>query len=226
MGTTAMKSLLGDVLPLAFGAAVSPTLLGMQLLVLTGRRSPLARAWAVVVGCAFVLGVFGVLAGTVLQGGGHHRASVTSGVIKLAAAGLLAFLGVRQILRRPTAGEKHKDATGSRFANAATPSYVWIGALAMLVNFSTLILFIPAVHDVTRSRVPFPDQVVAFAALALITLLPALVPPLIVGAMGKRADPLLDRLNRAVTRHARQIGAAICFAFAVYLGVKGIQIVF
>ena len=41
-----MGALLVSVLPLAIGAAISPTLLALQLLVLTGATKPRARAGA------------------------------------------------------------------------------------------------------------------------------------------------------------------------------------
>ena len=45
-----MGALLVSVLPLAVGAAISPTLLALQLLVLTGATKPRARAWALAAG--------------------------------------------------------------------------------------------------------------------------------------------------------------------------------
>ena len=54
-----MGNLVVAVLPLALGAAVSPTLLALQLLVLSGGGHRLARAWALAAGSALVL--FGVI---------------------------------------------------------------------------------------------------------------------------------------------------------------------
>jgi hypothetical protein len=62
-----MAALLASVLPLAIGAAISPTLLALQLVVLTGATKPLARAWVVAVGSALVLATYSVLGLTVLQ---------------------------------------------------------------------------------------------------------------------------------------------------------------
>ena len=93
----------------------------------------------------------------------------------------------------------------------------------MLVNFSTLVLFLPALHQIARSSVALADKVVVGAVLVLVTLLPVLVPVLLVTALGSRADPLLARLNRLVGDQSRQITAGIAAIFAVVLVVKGIR---
>jgi hypothetical protein len=48
--------LLGIVLPLALGAALTPTIVGVQVVTLSASRLPLKRAWMLAAGCALVLG--------------------------------------------------------------------------------------------------------------------------------------------------------------------------
>jgi hypothetical protein len=50
-----------------------------------------------------------------------------------------------------------------------------------------------------------------------ITMLPAVGPPLVVGVLGERARPPLERLNRFFTEHRDLIGAVVCFGFAALL---------
>ena len=219
-----MAALLVSVLPLAIGAAVSPTLVALQLLVLTGATKPVARAWALALGSALVLAAFSVLGLTVLNRlhpaeHGHH--SVRGAVIMFVAAGLLAALAVRSIARRPTSAEQQTSHTAERLANAPTAWFVGVGALGMVVNFSTLLLFLPALHEITRSSVDVTERSVAFALLFVITLLPVLLPVGLVTVMGPRADPALSATHRFVAAHARQIGVVIEAAFAVYLVVRG-----
>src|SRR3954467_15964370 len=47
--------LLAQVVPLAVGAAISPALLGLQVLNVSRPRSPLAWAWSVALGAALLL---------------------------------------------------------------------------------------------------------------------------------------------------------------------------
>jgi hypothetical protein len=51
------------------------------------------------------------------------------------------------------------------------------------------------------------------------SVLPAVAPPLLVGLLGERARPPLERLNRAFTEHRDTIGALVCFGFAGLLTV-------
>src|SRR5665213_1075926 len=216
-----MGQLLFAVLPLALGAAVSPTLLALQLLVLSGPTHRLARAWALALGAALVLAAFSLLCVTALQHVRPHHAhrSATDATILIASGVLLGALAVRSRLRRPTPGEKHTSKTAERMATAATPWFIGVGAFGMVVNFSTLLLVLPAVHEITHSSASSADRVVAFVVLYLIVLLPVVLATV----LGSRADPMLSATHQWVGRNARTIGTVIEALFAVYLLVKGIR---
>jgi len=143
-------------------------------------------------------------------------------VIMFVAAGLLVALAVRSVARRPTPAEQQTSRTAGRLANASTPWFVGVGALGMVVNFSTLLLFLPALHEINRSPVSLAGRSAAFALLFVITLLPVLLPVTLVAVLGHRADPALSATHTFVSRHSRQIGVVIEVVFAVYLVVKGL----
>ncbi|MGZ6617739.1 MAG: GAP family protein [Solirubrobacteraceae bacterium] len=213
-----MGSLLGLVLPLAAGAAVSPTLLAVQLVTLSRRTRPLARSWAVAVGAATVLAGVAVAALLLAKStGGSTSPSEAGAVVKLAAAGLLAALGTRTLLRGPRAAKPER--VGPHPLRQA----FLLGAVLMLTNFSTIALFFPAIHAIGISTVAVTDRALAFALLFLITLLPVLIPPLAVTLLGQRATPALHALNRFFVRHHRSIDAGICFAFAALLAIAGLH---
>src|SRR5271165_3807579 len=134
-----MGQLVVAVVPLAFGAAVSPTLLALQLLVLSGPSHRLARAWALTLGAALVLGAFSILCVTALQHirPHHGHKSATDAAVLIVSGVLLGALAVRSQIRRPTTGEKQSSTTATRMATAATPWFVGVGAVGMVVNFST-----------------------------------------------------------------------------------------
>jgi hypothetical protein len=220
-----MAALLASVIPLAIGAAISPTLLALQLLVLTGGTEPLARAWALTAGSALVLAAFSVLGLTLLNRlhpNPHGHTSLRDAVIMFVASGLMALLAVRSLLKRPTSAEQQKTRTSGRLQRAPTVWFVGVGALGMVVNFSTLVLFLPALHEITRSSVDLAGRTVAFAVLYVVTLLPVVVPVVLVTVLGQRADPALRTTHRFVARHARHIGIVIEVIFAAYLAVRGV----
>jgi Sap, sulfolipid-1-addressing protein len=220
-----MAALVLSVLPLAIGAAISPTLLALQLLVLTGATQPIARAWALVAGSALVLALFSILGLTVLDHlhpaePNHH--SVRGAVIMFTAAGLLVSLAVRSLLHRPMPAEEHGSRTAERLATAPTYWFVGAGAIGMVVNFSTLVLFVPALHEITRSSVGLVGRALAFVLLFVIVLLPVLVPVVLVSVLGERAQPALEAVHGFVARHARHIGIALELVFAFYLVARGV----
>jgi len=219
-----MGSLLASVLPLALGAAISPTLLALQLLVLAGETKRIARGWALAFGAALVLVGFIVVCATALTRIAPHRVhhSTTGAIVFFVAAALLLGLAVRSQLRRPTSGEQHHSKLAQRLGSASTGWFVGAGALGMVANFSTLVLVVPAVHLIKESDVGTAARLIATAMLVAVTLLPVVLPVLAVTVLGRRVDPALGAAHRWVARSSRSIGVAIELIFAVYLVAKGI----
>lgn len=214
-----MGSLLGIVIPLSLAAAISPTIIAAQLVALSRPTAPLPRSWALAAGCALVLAGYSALALLVAKStGGSSSPSEAGAIVKLVAAALLIAL-TAHTLRSPEKPPKPEHPG----AHPARQSFA-LGAALMVANFSSIILYFPAAHEVGTSDVTLTDRVVAFALLYVITLLPAFGPPLVVTLMGARATPLLERLNRFFVVHRRGIGAGICLIFAVILTVAGLRV--
>jgi hypothetical protein len=216
-----LGSLLAIVLPLALGAAVTPTIIGVQLVTLSGGARPLARSWALAAGCAVVLLAVSALA---LLVAGISNAledpSPAGGVVKLVAAVLLAGLGVRALRRRDSAGPAaaHDGDEQPHLRRSFA-----LGAGLMAANFSSLVLYFPAMHAIGISDAGIGAQLTAFALAFTIALIPAWAPPLLVRALGDRARGPLDRLSRFFTAHRQAIAATLCFGFAVLLAVVGVN---
>ena len=217
-----MGELLAKVLPLALGAAVSPTVLAMQAVTLAGTNAPLRRAWATAAGYLTVLlaeagAVLILAAGT----GGPDTSSDTAAYVKLGAAALLLALGVRALLRTPPEKTPHPTEQSPRLGR-----YFALGAGSMILNFTTVALFFPAVHEVGISDVGVALQAVTLVVVVAITLLPASGPPVAVMLLGERVKPGLIALNNLFSRHQRVLSIILCFGFAAflaYLGVKGLR---
>lgn len=218
-----LGELLTKVLPLAVGAAVSPVVLTLQVLTLAKNRFPLRRTWAIAAGCAVVACAWAgvaLLATDKTPAANSGKPSATSGVLALSFALLLVGLGVRSLTRRADDDPKPE---GDDERPRGLEFFV-IGLGAMVTNFTTFLLFFPAVHAVAISDVDDTSRVIALVVLMAITLIPAYVPPLFATVLGARAQAGLDRLGGFVTRHHATINATICFVFAVYLAVRGIDI--
>ncbi len=216
-----MGSLLAIVIPLALGAALTPTIVGVQLVTLSSAVRPMARAWTLAAGCTVVLLAVSALA---LLVAGISNAlddpSPAGGVVKLVAGLLLAGLGVRALRRRgdtqPTPVPENAGPVHLRRSFA-------LGAGLMAANFSSLVLYFPAMHAIGISDASAAARVVAFVLAFTIALIPAWGPPALVTALGDRARGPLDRLSGFFTAHRRTIAVALCFGFAALLTVVGMN---
>ena len=190
-----MGNLLAAVLPLALGAAVSPTLLALQLLVLSGGAHRLVRAWALATGAALVLAAFSLVCVTALARVRPHHGhkSATDATILIASGVLLGALAIRSRIRKPTVGERHTSRISDRLTVAPSVWFVGVGAVGMVVNFSTLLLVLPAVHEITHSTADTTAKATVFVVLYVIVLLPVLVPVVaaqLLGARGRTAPSM------------------------------------
>jgi Sap, sulfolipid-1-addressing protein len=212
--------LLGTVLPLAAGAAISPAVLTVQLLTLSRKVAPLARGWATAAGYVLVLAGETVVALLLAAGtGGSDTPDETTAAIKLAAAVLLLAVGVRALRAPPKPDKAEPDSVEPRVGR-----YMLIGAALMITNITTTLLFVPAIHDVGVSDVDTAEKALAIALVLAITAIAAVVPPLAVTLLGHRADAPLAALNGFTTRHRRAINAGICFLFAAFLAAVSLPV--
>ncbi len=216
-----MGNTLSVVLPLALGAAVSPTLLTLQLMILAGAQSPLQRAWAMCAGAAAFLLAYMIVLATVARGldlvtgaqNGFERG------IKLLAAALLLLLGVRSVRRR----HDPPKPPPRKLQEAGPGLFVGVGFTAMASNASSLVLVLPASHLTVTSGLPGDQKMLLLAMVFVITLLPVLLPVLATTLLGRRAAPGLARMNHVATTYSHQINAGIAFFFSIVLVVSALR---
>jgi hypothetical protein len=215
--------LLSKVVPLSIGAALSPTMLALLLVVLSGKRS-VARA------TSFVLGVLLVFAGLTVLGllvshSSHtspSRTDVTRAVDVMAGV-LLVLLAVgtllRGLLKEPGVPSAEPPTAGR---DPGLLSAFLLGVVIMTTNISTILLYLPAMRAISAARVTDPDKVVAVAVALLITLLPVMVIYLLAVLVPTYSKPLLERMHGFIDRHQRTIGIVVELVFGVYLVLKGL----
>jgi hypothetical protein len=213
------------VLPLALGAAISPTFLVLQIVVLSGGPGSLARGWALALGSMSMLALIslgGLSVLSTLPDVSTGKRSVYEGVLMVLAG--VTLLGVAAwFWRRPP-----RENTGtSRFAgivDAKPPVMFGIGAARLAINASTLALYIPALHAITRSAVILPVKILCFAVLFLITEAAVLAPVVAVTIMGDSARPALARIHDAIEHNERRLTIAVALLFGIALLGLGIRV--
>ncbi|UDY36323.1 GAP family protein [Dermatobacter hominis] len=226
-----MGELLSHVLPLAVGAAISPTVLAVALLILSSPRRPVAR------GVAFVGGVLVVLAGLSVVGlrlpqhvgrPSPLRLEVTR-TIDLVVGVLLLILAAATLLRmlatdRAAPVDPGDAPAGGRAGHPEREglgSAAVLGAAMMIGNFSTILLYLPAMHEIARSHACDADKAVALVVAVAITSLPATLPLLVrVAAPGPAARSFAS-VHAWVARHSSQVALVVEVVFGVWLVWKG-----
>ena len=220
-----MGAVIGDLLPLAVGIAISPIPIIAVILMLLSRR-------ASATGTGFLLGwVVGIVLVTVvvlaLVGQAGNTAggepSTLSSVLKLVLGAALILLAVRQWQGRPRAG-----------ATGAMPK--WMGAIesfsfgrALLlgvglsaVNPKNLLLCLAAGTTIGAAHLPTGQVVVATVVFTLLAASTVLVPVLGYLAARDRMAAPLDRLRAWLTQNTAAVMAVLLVVIGTVLLGKGI----
>ena len=91
----------------------------------------------------------------------------------------------------------------------------------MFVNASTLALYVPAMHLVSRAEVDWLVRAAALTFLFLAASAAALVPPLMVSLEGDAVRPRLAQLQTWMTANGHRITIGVTLAFGVVLAALG-----
>ena len=219
-----MGELLSKVIALSLGAAISPTVLALELLILSGKRSK-ARASMFLLGLLLVFGVITAV-GLLLShttSSSPAQVSITK-TVDVITGSLLLLLALGTILRSfvhnsvaPVGGET-KDAKTPGLTSAFL-----LGLAIMVTNFSTILLYIPAMRSISASDISTSDKAVAVAIAFLIAAAPILFIYGFAVGFPKIATPPLNKLRGSIDRHQRVIGIVIEVIFGAYLMFKAFR---
>jgi threonine/homoserine/homoserine lactone efflux protein len=219
------SSVIGEILPLTVGIAISPIPIIAAILMLL---SPRAKATSV----GFLLGwlagilvavVLFTLLSSVLPQQDASGSSPVSGVIKIILGALLLFLAAKQWRARPAEGEqaampKWMSAIDSMTAIKA----LGLGFLLSAVNPKNLLLGISAGVIIGDANLSLGDAVVVIVVFVLIAGCSVLIP--VVGyliASARVAGPL-DRLREWLVDNNATIMAVLLLVIGVSVIGKGI----
>jgi Sap, sulfolipid-1-addressing protein len=215
-----MSRLLAQVVPLAIGAALSPTLLVVVIVMLTGESRPRVRAAALVAGAGVVLVAMAVAIQLGIGKGLHGaRHSDASAAVDLVLGALLITVSIGELIHRATHGPK-EPSTDERSTGGPVRAGL-LGVSLMAVNVSTLVLYVAALKAIHVARITNSERVLVTALVIGIILLPLVLPIALAALFPSAADPLLRRIGIMLTKYGAWLAAAIFLAFGVYLVVKG-----
>ena len=219
-----MGAVIGDLLPVALGVAISPVPIIAVILMLLGRRAG-ASSVAFMVG--WVLGVTVVVTIATLAAqpavSDSSSPSQTASIIKLVIGVVLVGLGVRQWSSRPGPGETAKLPGWMAAVDHMTPVRALLLAAALAaVNPKNLALCLAGGVTIGSAAITTSQTVLAAVAFVLIASSSVVVP---VGgyllARERMAEPL-DRLRDWLTANNAVVMAVLLLVIGVAIVGKGL----
>lgn len=209
-----MPNLLPKVFIAGLGAAVSPV--AVILLISVMLRGHAARnSLLFLAGFTLVLLAVGVAGMTLLGTAGNGKHDKTHAYIDLALAALCLALLPVAARRKPKPEEEIVDLNAS--------GAFLRGMVTMLLNSSTMVIYISGVHEISGSAVSASGKVLALAALTVTTLLTLLIPITLYFISPRRAQELLGSARKWLSAHSKAIGLITLTVFAAYFLAKGID---
>ena len=220
-----MNAVIGELLPLAVGIAVSPVPIIAVILMLL---SPRAGGTSV----GFLVGwVAGVVLGTtilvlVAEAVGFDSSagpSTTSSWIKVVLGVLLLLLGVRQWRSRPAKGAEVALPKWMAAIDHVTPvKAAGLGVLLSSVNPKNLLMIIGAATAVADAGLSVGDDVVAVAVFSVIACSTVAAPVIAYLAARERMAPVLGELKEWLEAHNVAVMSVLLLVIGVSVLGKGI----
>jgi hypothetical protein len=213
-------SLLTQIIPLAFGAAVSPTaLMGIILLLSISKRpkiSGIGYYAGSILMVVIVLGVGFVLGNGVSSATPHPNPLLAA--IDLILGVILFVMGIIRIFRpqkspRQRFNGEHPDSSSlSVFLKGLS-----FGFVMFFINFSTTLIVLEAGKLIATASAPITGKVIVSLILILITLLVCEVPLLIYFLLPGRSDKILSKINVWMQKNGHILMGLVILAIGLYL---------
>jgi threonine/homoserine/homoserine lactone efflux protein len=220
-----MGPVIGEILPLAVGIAISPVPIIAAILMLL---SPKAKGASVgfllgwITGIVVAIVVFTLLS-SVLPAQDESGSSPVRGVIKIILGALLLFLALRQWRGRPAEGEqatmpKWMSAIDSVTAGKA----LGLGFLLSAVNPKNLLMAISAGLIIGGAGLAVGQTVVVIVIFVLLAASTVLIPVVAYLIASERLAGPLDRLRAWLVNNNATIMAVLLLVIGVAVIGKGI----
>jgi hypothetical protein len=214
-------SLLAQTLPLALGAAISPIVLAITVAMLTGEgRGP--RAIAFLAGAAIPLVALSALIMFFGSGVSLKVPASVQGPLDLAFAALLLFVGGRALVRQLRGAPAGSARSHDEHRGVAPSRAFAIGLGSMATNFTSLILFLPAMKAVAAAPVTPGARAIAAAVIVAIVLSTIWMPLLLITVAPRTVDALLADVAAFFEKNQRAVAIVLGLGFGAYLLIRGL----
>lgn len=185
-----------------------------------------SRALAVIFGSGVVFAAFFAL----VLGGLSRLPDASTGTKSWSAymveavAGAILLVIAAWLLRPHAAADRRMEAKVKSHADHASPTvFAGLAAYMTLTDFSTLVLIVPALHDITRSTASAPEKLLVVGFVFACVMLPVLSPPAAAHFLGERGLRALNRMYALLMGHQLQVMGAVAGVIGVLLLSQGLR---
>lgn len=214
-----MFALLATVIPLGLAAAVRPSLLALQLLIV-GQPHWGSRARALALGAALPLVVFGLLVFLGL----NQLPTPQPGEIDILGVSLRTIIGVGflaaaiwLIRSHPSLEQRSADFLQDKAKNGSPRDFFLLGLALNGKSLTSYALLLPALHDVATFRQGVEWQALALVVLYTLVLSTLWVPMVLAIILGRRGSSALARFSDFVVQHNFTILGVMFLLVGIYL---------
>ena len=213
-----MDSLIPRVILIGLAASVSPVAI-LFLISILSKHHARRNSLIFLLGYTLTLTALGIVGVFVFHLGSGGRTSKVNGYIDL-ALGILCLLAILFTIRKPKKQETTEVESDLKASRAFS-----LGSFAIIVNASTLIIYISGLHAISAAKLEPFDDIVALTILTLFTLTSLLIPIIIYFALPERSEKVLASLRVWLSRHSKVIEIVVLLIIGVYLVIKGIWVI-
>jgi threonine/homoserine/homoserine lactone efflux protein len=214
-----MREAIGQILPLAIAAGISPIpIIGVVLMLVTARAR--SNGPAFVLGWVVGLAVVGVIGLTVANAAGASTSGSSAdgtNTFQIVLGALLVVFALRQWRKRPKPGVEPPMPKWMDAVDHFTPlKSAGMGVALSAVNPKNLILALSAAATIASTNLAGADQAIAYLVFAVIGSIGVVAPVAIYFTMGERAGPILDDVKAWLAHN----NAAIMAVLFLVIGAK------
>jgi fumarate reductase subunit C len=213
-------TLLSQIIPLALGAAVSPTALMGIILLLSISKRPKLQGFGYYFG-SIILILIVVILGILLSAGVTSLSPTpnpTLAGIDVLLGIILLLFGIKRIFNSQSAPKKLFQGIGKESSNLI----LFIEGLSFgfgmfLINFSTTIIILEAGKEIGVSLVDPIGKSIIVIILIFITLIVCEVPLAIYFLFPEKANNILSKVNKWMQRNGHYLMGVVIVVIGLYL---------
>jgi threonine/homoserine/homoserine lactone efflux protein len=214
-----MTNLIGELLPLAIGIALSPVPVVAQILMLFGKRAR-SNGLAFMFGWVIPLAIWGIIflvAGNAGKSGSGDTTNAISSVIKLLLGFLFLYLAYRSWKSRPEPGEEPKlPAWMATLDSFSTGKSFGFAALLSGTNPKNVGLLAAACNLITQSNLTGAQPWIVLVVFVIVACFSVIVPVLFYFVAGASAEKTLTVWKTWLSAN----NSTVMFILLLIFGVK------